>query len=207
MTCPLALGRNVLLLGEASDPARAVASAVDSIRRRLTGNGTVAQLTRFGGVGLISSALYAGTFVMLGSLGSLAANLIGMVTSTLLANELHRRLTFQASAAVGWLRAQLQGGGLAVVGLLATSLALVGLQAAAPSAGWLLQVLTIGAITGGIGLVRFAALRAWVFTATPPRALRAPLAVLLACSSLRCSLALTATRRARTSLGTLTPQH
>lgn len=134
------------------------------MRHWATSEGTVAQLTRFGGVGLISSMLYAGTFVLLGSLGSLAANLIGMVTSTLLANELHRRLTFHASAAVGWLRAQLQGGGLAVVGLLATSLALLALQTAAPDAGWIVEVFTIGAITGGIGLVRFAALRAWVFT-------------------------------------------
>ncbi|MBA3799386.1 MAG: GtrA family protein, partial [Geodermatophilaceae bacterium] len=34
---------------------------------------------------------------------------------TLVANELHRRLTFRASAAVGWLRAQLQGGGYAAL--------------------------------------------------------------------------------------------
>lgn len=166
MTCPtLALRRGSLLLGEAPDPAREVVRAARSLHRWMTSEGTVAQLTRFGGVGLISSLLYAGTFVVLGSLGSLAANLIGMVTSTLLANELHRRLTFHSSTAVGWLRAQLQGGGLAVVGLVATSLALVALQTAPPDAGWLVQVLTIGAITGGIGLVRFAALRAWVFTA------------------------------------------
>jgi len=137
---------------------------MDSIRHRLNGEGTFAQLTRFGGVGLISSLLYALTFLTFGSLGSLAANLLGMVTSTLLANELHRRLTFHASTAVSWLRAQLQGGGLAVVGLLATSLALLALEALAPSAGWFVQVLLITAITGGIGLVRFAALRAWVFT-------------------------------------------
>ncbi|MDQ3733879.1 MAG: GtrA family protein [Actinomycetota bacterium] len=180
MTCPLALRRNSFLLGEAPDPARAVLRTARALNRWLSSQGTVAQLTRFGGVGLVSSALYAGTFVMLGSLGSLAANLIGMVTSTLLANELHRRLTFHASAAVGWLRAQLQGGGLAIVGLIATSSALVGLQAAAPSAGWTVQVLTIGAITGSIGLVRFAALRAWVFTAA---------------------------RRARDTIGALTPQH
>ena len=180
MTCPLALRRNAFLLDEASDPRRAVVRAAQSLRRWLTSQGTVAQLTRFGGVGLISSALYAGTFVALGSLGSLTANLIGMVTSTLIANELHRRLTFHASTAVGWLRAQLQGGGLAVVGLVATSLALVTIQAADPSAGAIVQVFTVGAITGGIGLVRFAALRAWVFTAA---------------------------RRARSSLATLNPQH
>lgn len=90
MTCPtLALRRSSLLLGEAPDAARVAASAADAIRRWLTGRGTFSQLTRFAGVGLISSALYAGTFLIFGPLGSLAANLLGMVASTLLANELH----------------------------------------------------------------------------------------------------------------------
>ncbi|MDQ3474993.1 MAG: GtrA family protein [Actinomycetota bacterium] len=166
MTCPtLALRRSALLLADVPDPARLVAEAGTSLRRRFTGEGTVAQLSRFAVVGLTSSALYAVAFLSFGSLGSLAANLIGMVASTLLANELHRRLTFHASAAVSWLRAQLQGGGLAVVGLVATSYALLALQAAAPDAGWFVQVLMIAGITGGIGLMRFVALKAWVFTA------------------------------------------
>ncbi len=166
MTCPtLTLRRSSVLLGQASDPVGSLVRAVASVRNRVTGEGTMAQLTRFGAVGLLSSALYATTFLIFGSLGSLSANLIGMVTSTLLANELHRRLTFHASAAVGWLRAQLQGGGLAAVSLIATSLALVVLQAAVPGVGGLVQVFTIAAVTGAIGLVRFAALRAWVFTA------------------------------------------
>lgn len=166
MTCPtLALRRSALLFAGGPKPARAVADLAQTVRQRFTGDGRFAQLTRFAVVGLMSSALYAVAFLTFGSLGNLAANLIGMVASTLLANELHRRLTFHASAAVGWVRAQLQGGGLAVVGLVATSLALLALQTAAPDAGWLVQVLMIAAITGSIGLVRFAALRAWVFTA------------------------------------------
>lgn len=165
MTCPtIAVRRNVLLLADAPNPARAVAGLAITLRERFTGAGTFAQLTRFAVVGLMSSALYAVAFISFGSLGSLAANVIGMVTSTLLANELHRRLTFRASAAVGWLRAQLQGGGLAVAGLVSTSFALVMLKAAMPEAGWFVQVLMIGAITGGIGLVRFVALRVWVFS-------------------------------------------
>ncbi len=118
----------------------------------------------------MSSALYAVAFVGLsGSLGVLAANLVAMMGSTLLANELHRRLTFRATVEVGWLRAQLQGGGLAAVGLIATSLALVALDAAIPSARWLIQVLILGAVSGAIGLVRFVALRALVFpSARPP---------------------------------------
>lgn len=135
------------------------------MRRGLTGAGTFAQLTRFAVVGLLSSLLYAAVFLGLGALGGLAANLFGMIASTLLANDLHRRLTFNASTEVGWLRAQLEGGSLAAIGLLATSLALIALQAAAPGSSWIVSVLMVGAITGGIGLVRFAALRAWVFTA------------------------------------------
>jgi putative flippase GtrA len=168
VTCPtLALRRGALLLTDAPNPARAVADLAASVRTRLAAEGTVAQLSRFAIVGLLSSGLYAAVFVTFGSLGNLAANLIGMVASTLLANELHRRLTFHASAAVGWLRAQLEGGGLALIGLLVTSSALLVLEAVVPDAGWLLQVLLVAAVTGGIGLLRFVALRAWVFTAFP----------------------------------------
>ncbi len=93
MTCPtLAMRRTSLLLGDVPDPALVAGRAMDSIRRRVNGEGTIAQLTRFGGVGLISSALYALTFLTFGSLGSLAANVLGMATSTLVANELHRRM-------------------------------------------------------------------------------------------------------------------
>jgi len=173
--------RSALLLADVPDPARTVAYLARALRRRLAGTGTFAQLTRFAVVGLLSSLLYAAVFVTtLDSLGTLTANLIGMLTSTMLANELHRRLTFQASAAVGWLRAQLQGGGLAVIGLVATSSALLALQAAIPDAGWFLQVVMAAAISATIGVMRFAALRAWVFTAA---------------------------RRARSSFPVLTPQH
>ncbi|MDQ4038433.1 MAG: GtrA family protein [Actinomycetota bacterium] len=152
MTCPtVALRRSAVLLPDVPNPGCAVADRARAVRRRLTGEGAFAQLTRFAVVGLISSTLYAALFITLGSFGSLVANLIGMVTSTLLANELHRRLTFHASAAVGWWRAQLQGGGLAIVGLLATSLALVAMQSAVPGAGWFVQVLMIAAITGASG--------------------------------------------------------
>ncbi len=59
----------------------------------------------------------------------------------------------------------MEGGGLAAIGLVATSLALAGLDQLAGDTSWELQVLLIGAVTGAIGLCRFVALRAWVFTA------------------------------------------
>lgn len=169
--------RAPVAIREAQGLIRALSLSADRLRQLLTGAGTLVQLGRFSAVGLVSSALYAVAFVGLSaSLGSLGANLVAMVASTVLANELHRRLTFHASAEVGWLRTQLQGGSLAIVGMVTSSLALLSLDSALPSAGWLLQVLMLGAVSGGIGLVRFAALRAWVFTVAgdPRRSLVAP---------------------------------
>lgn len=123
------------------------------------------QFARFVFVGAVSSALYAVLFVVLDGIGDQPANLVGAVGSTLLANELHRRLTFHAGGRVSWFTAQWEGGGLAAIGLVATSLALAGLDQLAGDTSWELQVLLIGAVTGAIGLCRFVALRAWVFTA------------------------------------------
>lgn len=123
------------------------------------------QFARFVFVGAVSSALYAVLFVALDGIGDQPANLAGAIASTLVANELHRRLTFHADGRVSWFTAQWEGGGLAAVGLVATSLALAGLDQLAGGTSWQVQVLLIGAVTGAIGLARFAALRAWVFTA------------------------------------------
>jgi hypothetical protein len=50
------------------------------------------------------------------------------VLSSILANELHRRLTFHATGRVGWLTAQWEGGGLAATGLVASGVALATLD-------------------------------------------------------------------------------
>ncbi len=123
------------------------------------------QFARFVFVGAVSSALYAVLFVALDGIGDQPANLAGAVGSTLLANELHRRLTFHADGRISWFTAQWEGGGLAAIGLVATSLALAGLDQIAGDTSWEVEVLLIGAVTGAIGLARFVALRAWVFTA------------------------------------------
>ena len=129
----------------------------------VSGNSTTAQFSRFVVVGGLSSALYAVLFVAVDGFGDQPANLVGAIGSTLLANELHRRMTFQAGGRVGWVTAQVEGGGLAVVGLVATSLALAGFQHLFGTSTATAQLLLIGGVTGLIGLVRFVALRAWVF--------------------------------------------
>jgi putative flippase GtrA len=137
---------------------------IDRLRR----DDALAQFGRFVLVGGISSLLYAVVFVSTRGLGDQAANVIGSVLSSMLANELHRRLTFHAGTRVGWFTAQWEGGGLALVGILATGLALGWLDDATGTTGSAVRLLLVGMVTGAIGLVRFVALR-WLFV---PRARR-----------------------------------
>ena len=175
MTCPSLL-RRASLTGAAHEGRADVATAVQhgrqlfgSLRARLHADDAGAQFARYVVVGVVSSALYAVAFIGLGGLGDQAANLVGAIASTLLANEMHRRLTFHAGQQVTWVTAQWEGGGLAAIGLVATSLALAGVHHLIGDVGTVGQLCLIAAVTGAIGLVRFVALRSWVFTSTPSR--------------------------------------
>ena len=88
--------------------------------------------------------------------------MIATVASSILANELHRRLTFHAEDRVSWLTAQVEAGGVSFIGLVATSAALGWLDAAAGSAHPIWQITLVAAVTAVIGLLRFLALR-WIF--------------------------------------------
>ena len=130
---------------------------------RLGGDGWVAQLTRFALVGGSSNVLYALSFLLLDGYGTFLANAVGVATSTMLANELHRRRTFRAADRVPWFAAQWEGGALALLGLVVSSLALAGLHFFFPDATGLVSialVITVSAVVGGL---RFIALRGWWF--------------------------------------------
>src|SRR3954454_8828751 len=103
---------------------RAWQVAVCGTRKRLHGDDAGAEFVRFVTVGVTSSLVYFGLFLALHGLGTVPANVVAFVVSSVLANELHRRITFHAGGRVGWLAAQGEAGGLAVAGLAATSLAL-----------------------------------------------------------------------------------
>jgi len=172
VTCPSLLRRSFADGTRAGTAAEQAHEATERARRaavalatRLRGDDAAAQLTRFAVVGVVSSALYALLFVALERWGDQPANLAGAIGSTLLANELHRRLTFHAGEQVSWFTAQWEGGGLAGVGLVATSLTLAGVHALVGDVGTAAQLGLIAAVTGLIGLIRFVALRSWVFTA------------------------------------------
>ena len=143
--------------------ARSWQVAVCGTRARLHSDDTSAEFARFVTVGVVSSAVYFAVFLALRGVGTQPANLVAMVVSSILANELHRRVTFHAGGRVGWLTAQWEGGGLAAAGVATTGLALAALDGVAGGAWWA-QLLLIAAVTGTIGLIRFVALRRWVFS-------------------------------------------
>ena len=132
--------------------------AVDRLRQ----DDTLAQLSRFVLVGATSTAFYALLFLSLHGFGYLPAHVVATVASSMLANELHRRLTFHAEERVGWATAQLEAGLVSLFGLVATSTALGWLDAAAGSAPPTLEIALVVAVTTVIGVLRFIALR-WIF--------------------------------------------
>ncbi|CAM2778752.1 GtrA family protein [Prescottella defluvii] len=131
--------------------------------RRLGGDGWAAQLTRFALVGGSSNVLYALSFLALDAYGTLMANAVGVATSTVLANELHRRRTFRAADRVPWFAAQWEGGALALLGLVISSLVLAMLHFFFPDVSGLVSIALVIAVSGVVGGLRFIALRGWVF--------------------------------------------
>lgn len=150
MTCPFLLR-----------PPAATRS-VGELSARVHGDDGWAQFLRFVLVGGASTAFYALLYVSLSDLGYLPAHLVATVTSTILANETHRRLTFRAEDRVDWLTAQWEAGGVAAIGLISTSAALTWLDSAAGTAPIGLQITLVATVTAVIGLMRFVALR-WIF--------------------------------------------
>ncbi len=139
-----------------------VVSRSRSLVDRMRSDEGPAQFARFVVVGGLSSAVYALLFLALAGFGDQAAMVAGSVASSVLANELHRRLTFHAGERVTWQAAQAEGGALVVAGMVLTGLALYGWDAVAGPGSALTDLAVIATVTATIGLVRFAALR-WLF--------------------------------------------
>lgn len=131
--------------------------------RYLRGDRAFPQLIRFALVGGLSNISYVLLFLSLTGAGTLLANVAGSVVSTILANELHRRLTFHAAERVGWFTAQWEGGGLALLGLGISTAALAALEVLAPTMTEPAQAAAVLAISAAVGGLRFLALRGLVF--------------------------------------------
>lgn len=172
MTCPSLLRHQPAagFLGDVAH-ARHLRAGVRRFAGRLRQDDGGAQFGRFVLVGSASTLLYGVLYLAFGGLGYLPAHVAGTVASTVLANELHRQLTFRADDRVDWLHAQVEAGGVALVGLLASGVALGWLNSSTESAPVALQVALVATVTGAIGLVRFIALR-WIFRPTDVPAAR-----------------------------------
>lgn len=129
------------------------------VRQALLGTHPCAQLLRFALVGGASNISYLLLFLACAGLGPMAANAAGSIVSTMIANELHRRITFRAAGRISWLTAQWQGGGLALIGLLTSTAALAVIEFVAPGLGELTRAGLVLAVMAAIGGLRFLALR------------------------------------------------
>jgi putative flippase GtrA len=148
-------------------PEQRARATVAPVLDRLRGDDVLAQFARFVLVGGSTTLVYALFFLALRNHGYLPAHLVATAASTVLANEMHRRLTFRAEDRVSWLTAQWEAGGVTVIGLVATSTALGWLDSATGSAPPILQVSVVVTVTAVIGVLRFVALR-WIFRPHAP---------------------------------------
>ncbi|WP_433762033.1 GtrA family protein [Nocardia sp. CA-135398] len=133
------------------------------VTQYLRGDHAFAQLIRFTLVGGSSNIAYVLLFTAMNGIGPLVAHITGSIVSTVIANELHRQLTFHAAGRVGWVTAQWEGGGLALIGLLISTAALAGVEFWAPGIGETAQAGAVIAIMAAVGGMRFLALRGFVF--------------------------------------------
>ena len=134
----------------------------ERLATRLRQDDTLAQFARFLLVGGSTTLVYALLFIPFQGLGYLVAHLIATVASTVLANEMHRRLTFHAEDRVGWFTAQWEASTVAALGLVATSATLGWVNTTAAEDQVWLQITAVVTVTAIIGLLRFIALR-WIF--------------------------------------------
>lgn len=140
-------------------PVRLPSIPVRAVLAYLRGDRPVAQLVRFAAVGGVANIGYLLLFLSLHTGGTQLANTVASLASTALANDLHRRVSFHASARVGWWTAQWEGGAMAVAGLAAGALSLAAVKAVAPGIDPVVQALTVIAVGAAVGLARFLALR------------------------------------------------
>ena len=150
------------------DIARTALADLRGIVRLLTG----ARLTRFLGVGVVSTLAYALLFVALrGPLGIGAANATALALTAVANTQANRHFTFGLRGRTGLLRQHAMGAIVYVLTLGLTSGALLVLHAldARPSRAVELAVLIVAGVCATV--TRFIALRSWVFARRARRAL------------------------------------
>jgi putative flippase GtrA len=147
---------------------RASLASLAELRPRRTpdgaGDDVTAQLVRFASIGAVSTLLFGALFLVLaGPLGVLGADGVALVVCTIANTAANRRLTFLLRGRTG--RARHFGTALALaMAPLGLTLMVLALAAALGITGLLSLLLLVTGANLAASLVRFAALRRWVFT-------------------------------------------
>ena len=119
-------------------------------------------LGRFVVAGLLGNVAHAVVFLLLGALTASPAtfnNVVAVVVSTLVANELHRRFTFRGARSTSWFKGHGVGGAAAAVGLVLSTAALSAWHHVVPGASEASALVVVYTVTGLVGLTNFLALR------------------------------------------------
>lgn len=153
------LGRD--LLAGTLPTSRIRAALVPAVDARPTFAG---QVTRFATIGAASTLAYLVLYAALRTvLGPQQANLLALLVTAVGNTAANRHLTFGVRGRDGVWRHHLQGLAVFAVGLGLTAGALAGLHRVAPGAGRPAELCVLVVANLAATVVRFAALRAWVF--------------------------------------------
>ena len=126
-------------------------------------------LTRFLGIGVVSTCAYALLFVALaGSLGSVGASAIALSVTAVANTAANRRLTFGVRGRAGLVRQHLAGLMVFGVALALTTGTLAALHLLDAHPSRVLEASAVVAANLGATVTRYVALSAWVFDAPQP---------------------------------------
>jgi putative flippase GtrA len=126
--------------------------------------GLFRQAVRFGVIGVISTLAYILLFTLFrGSVGAQGANFFALLVTAIANTSANRRLTFGIRSRAGAGRAQAQGLGVFLLGLIVTSGSLAGLHLMDPHPQHAVELTVLVVANLVATVIRFVLLRHWVF--------------------------------------------
>jgi len=151
-------------------PLAAVSAELGRARASAAAGRTASQIAIFACIGVFSTAAYAVLYLLLRTVtGGQPANLLALLLTAVGNTAANRRLTFGVRGPRHRLRHQLQGLAVFAAGLATTSGALLLLDALADTPHPALEVVVLTAANLVVTLMRFVAMRVWIFRRVPDK--------------------------------------